>query len=157
MATSKAAVSSVAKIKHLRWYICALLFFATTINYIDRQVLGTLAPELQVKIGWSELEYGRIVIAFQISYAVMMLLSGRLIDKIGTKLGFTIAIIWWSLAAMAHALAGNAFGFGVARFFLGIGEAANFPASIKTVAEWFPKSERALATGIFNAGTNIGA
>lgn len=157
MATSKDAVSSLAKIKHLRWYICALLFFATTINYVDRQVLGTLAPELQTKIGWSELEYSRIVIAFQIAYAVMMLVSGRVIDKIGTKLGFTLAIIWWSLAAMCHAFAGNAFGFGVARFFLGIGEAANFPASIKTVAEWFPKSERALATGIFNAGTNIGA
>jgi MFS transporter, ACS family, hexuronate transporter len=146
-----------AKIKHLRWYICALLFFATTINYIDRQVLGTLAPELKTTIGWSELEYGRIVIAFQISYAVMMLISGRIIDKIGTKLGFAIAIVWWSLAAMAHALAGSARGFGVARFFLGVGEAANFPASVKTVAEWFPKSERALATGIFNAGTNVGA
>ncbi len=145
------------KIKHLRWYICGLLFFATTINYIDRQVLGILAPDLQTEIGWSELDYGRIVIAFQIAYAVMMLISGRIIDKIGTKLGFAIAIVWWSLAAMAHALAKSAFGFGVARFFLGIGEAANFPASIKTIAEWFPKSERALATGIFNGGTNIGA
>ncbi len=145
------------KIKHLRWYICALLFFATTINYIDRQVLGILAPDLEVEIGWSELAYGRIVIAFQLAYAVMMLFAGRIIDRIGTKLGFTIAIIWWSIAAMAHALAKSAFGFGVARFFLGIGEAANFPASIKTIAEWFPKSERALATGIFNGGTNIGA
>jgi MFS transporter, ACS family, hexuronate transporter len=151
------AEAAGSKIKHLRWYICALLFFATTINYIDRQVLGTLAPELQTKIGWSELDYGRIVIAFQISYAVMMLISGRIIDKIGTKLGFAIAIVWWSLAAMAHALAGSARGFAVARFFLGVGEAANFPASVKTVAEWFPKSERALATGIFNAGTNVGA
>lgn len=151
------AAAAGPKIKHLRWYICALLFFATTINYIDRQVLGTLAPELQTKIGWSELEYGRIVIAFQVSYAVMMLVSGRVIDKIGTKLGFAIAIVWWSLAAMAHALAGSARGFAVARFFLGVGEAANFPASVKTVAEWFPKSERALATGIFNAGTNVGA
>ena len=145
------------KIKYLRWYICALLFFATTINYIDRQVLGILAPDLEVEIGWSELAYGRIVIAFQLAYAVMMLFAGRIIDRIGTKLGFTIAIIWWSLAAMGHALAKSAFGFGVARFFLGIGEAANFPASIKTIAEWFPKSERALATGIFNGGTNIGA
>ncbi|NLP11313.1 MFS transporter, partial [bacterium] len=126
------------KIKHLRWYICALLFFATTINYIDRQVLGILAPDLEVEIGWSELAYGRIVIAFQLAYAVMMLFAGRIIDRIGTKLGFTIAIIWWSVAAMAHALAKSALGFGVARFFLGIGEAANFPASIKTIAEWFP-------------------
>ena len=153
----RAAALSGYKIRHLRWYICGLLFLATTINYIDRQVLGILAPDLQREIGWSELDYGRIVIAFQISYAVMMLVSGRIIDKIGTKLGFTIAIIWWSLAAMGHALARSAFGFGVARFLLGVGEAANFPASIKTIAEWFPKSERALATGIFNGGTNIGA
>ncbi len=145
------------KIKYLRWYICGLLFFATTINYIDRQVLSILAPDLEVRIGWSELDYSRIVQAFQIAYALMMLLAGRIIDKIGTKLGFAIAIVWWSLAAMAHAMAKSAFGFGVARFFLGIGEAANFPAAIKTIAEWFPKSERALATGIFNGGTNIGA
>jgi MFS transporter, ACS family, aldohexuronate transporter len=153
----KGGVGSRFKIRHLRWYICGLLFFATTINYIDRQVLGILAPDLQREIGWTELDYGRIVIAFQLSYAFMMLLSGRIIDKIGTKLGFTLAIIWWSLAAMGHALARSAFGFGVARFLLGVGEAANFPASIKTIAEWFPKSERALATGIFNAGTNVGA
>ena len=145
------------KIPHLRWYICGLLFFATTINYIDRQVLGILAPDLQREIGWSELDYGRIVIAFQVSYAVMMLVSGRIIDRIGTRLGFAIAITWWSLAAMGHALARSAMGFGFARFMLGVGEAANFPASIKTIAEWFPKSERALATGIFNGGTNIGA
>ena len=145
------------KIPHLRWYICGLLFLATTINYIDRQVLGILAPDLQREIGWSELHYSYIVIAFQVSYAFMMLVSGRIIDRIGTKLGFSIAIVWWSIAAMGHALARGAFGFGVARFFLGVGEAANFPASIKTIAEWFPKSERALATGIFNGGTNIGA
>ncbi len=120
-------------------------------------MLGILAPDLQREIGWSELDYGRIVIAFQVSYAFMMLVSGRIIDRIGTKMGFSIAIVWWSVAAMGHALARSAFGFGVARFFLGVGEAANFPASIKTIAEWFPKSERALATGIFNGGTNIGA
>src|SRR6188768_2658850 len=145
------------KIPHLRWYICGLLFLATTINYIDRQVLGILAPDLQKEIGWTELDYGRIVIAFQVSYAVMMLVSGRIIDRIGTKIGFSIAITWWSIAAMGHALARSAAQFGFARFLLGVGEAANFPATIKTVAEWFPKSERAFATGIFNAGTNIGA
>jgi MFS transporter, ACS family, hexuronate transporter len=149
--------ASASKVGHFRWVICALLFFATAINYIDRQVLGILAPDLQREIGWSELDYGRIVIAFQISYAVMMLVSGRIIDKIGTKVGFAVAIAWWSLAAMGHAFARSAVGFGVARFFLGVGEAANFPASIKTVAEWFPKKERAFATGIFNGGTNIGA
>lgn len=145
------------KIPHLRWYICGLLFLATTINYIDRQVLGILAPDLQHEIGWTELEYGRIVIAFQVSYALMMLVSGRILDRIGTRIGFAIAVTWWSFAAMATALARSAAQFGFARFMLGVGEAANFPASIKTVAEWFPKSERALATGIFNGGTNIGA
>src|SRR3954470_2568163 len=146
-----------ARIGRYRWVICALLFFATTINYIDRQVLGILAPDLQKEIGWSELDYGRIVIAFQISYAVMMLVWGGILDRIGTKVGLGIAVTWWSIAAMGTALANSAMGFGFARFLLGVGEAANFPASIKTVAEWFPKSERALATGIFNAGTNIGA
>ena len=141
----------------MRWYICVLLFLATTINYIDRQVLGILAPDLQHEIGWSELEYGRIVIAFQVSYALMMLVSGRILDRIGTRIGFAIAVTWWSLAAMGTAFARTAVQFGFARFMLGVGEAANFPASIKTVAEWFPKSERALATGIFNGGTNIGA
>src|SRR6185436_9427545 len=153
-----ATVSSLrARIGRYRWVICALLFFATTINYIDRQVLGILAPDLQKEIGWSELDYARIVIAFQISYAVMMMVWGRILDRIGTKLGLGLAVAWWSVAAMSTALARSAMGFGLARFFLGVGEAANFPASIKTVAEWFPKSERAFATGIFNAGTNIGA
>jgi MFS transporter, ACS family, aldohexuronate transporter len=146
-----------SRIGRYRWVICALLFFATTINYIDRQVLGILAPDLQKEIGWSELDYSRIVIAFQVSYAVMMLVWGGILDRIGTKLGLGIAVAWWSLAAMGTALARSAMGFGFARFLLGVGEAANFPASIKTVAEWFPKSERAFATGIFNAGTNIGA
>jgi MFS transporter, ACS family, hexuronate transporter len=146
-----------ARIGRYRWVICALLFFATTTNYIDRQVLGILAPDLQKEIGWSELDYARIVIAFQVSYAVMMLVWGRILDRIGTKLGLGLAVAWWSVAAMGTALARSAVGFGVARFLLGVGEAANFPASIKTVAEWFPKSERAFATGIFNAGTNIGA
>src|SRR6476660_8539208 len=145
------------RVGRYRWVICALLFFATTINYVDRQVLGILAPDLQKEVGWTELDYGRIVIAFQVSYAVMMLVWGRILDRIGTKLGLGIAVAWWSLAAMGTAAARSAMTFGFARFLLGVGEAANFPASIKTVAEWFPKSERAFATGIFNAGTNIGA
>lgn len=152
-----AASAAVAKIKHLRWYICGLLFFATVVNYIDRQVLGTLAPELQTKIGWSESEYSQIVIWFQIAYGAMFLLWGGVLDRIGVKLGFAIALVIWSLAGMSHALATTAAGFMAARFLLGVGEAANFPASLKTVAEWFPKRERALATGIFNAGTNVGA
>jgi ACS family hexuronate transporter-like MFS transporter len=145
------------RVGRVRWVICALLFFGTTINYVDRQVLGILAPDLQHEIGWSELDYARIVIAFQVAYAVMMLAWGRILDKIGIKLGFTLAVVWWSLSAMGTALARSAVQFGMARFLLGVGEAANFPASIKTVAEWFPKSERAFATGIFNSGTNIGA
>src|SRR6476661_5161227 len=148
---------SKSKVGSYRWTVCGLLFAATTINYIDRQVLGILAPDLQREIGWSELDYGRIVIAFQISYAVMMLFWGRILDRIGTKLGLAIAVAWWSVAAMGTALARSAVSFGAARFMLGVGEAANFPASIKTVAEWFPKSERAFSTGIFNAGTNVGA
>lgn len=142
---------------YYRWTICALLFFATTINYIDRQVLGILAPDLQKEIGWSEIDYGYIVTAFQAAYAIGMVVIGRLLDRFGTKLGYTVAITVWSLAAMAHALAKSVFGFAFARFSLGLGESANFPAAIKTIAEWFPKKERALATGIFNAGSNVGA
>jgi ACS family hexuronate transporter-like MFS transporter len=155
-ATARAAVA-VSKIKHLRWYICGLLFFATVVNYIDRQVLGSLAPELKRTLGWTESEYSQIVIWFQIAYGAMFLVWGGLIDRIGVKLGFSIAIIWWSIAGMGHALVTTALGFAFARFMLGVGEAANFPAALKTVAEWFPKRERALATGIFNAGTNVGA
>src|SRR6185503_6736571 len=135
----------------------ALLFFAATINYIDRQVIGILKPTLQTEFGWTEIGYSWVVFSFQLAYAIGLLGVGRLIDRIGTRKGFSIAIIFWSIAAMGHALARTVFGFGVARFFLGLGESGNFPAAIKTVAEWFPKKERALATGIFNAGTNVGA
>ena len=140
-----------------RWVICALLFFATTINYIDRQILGILAPVLQIEIKWSESEYGLIVTAFQGAYALGLLAFGWFIDKYGTKIGYTVSIVWWSVAAMGHALVKTPFGFGVARAGLGLSEAGNFPAAIKAVAEWFPKKERALATGIFNSGANIGA
>ncbi|HEY7404955.1 MAG TPA: MFS transporter [Candidatus Angelobacter sp.] len=140
-----------------RWTICALLFFGTTMNYVDRQVLGLLAPELQTRIGWNEVQYGYIVTAFQAAYALGLLLMGRLIDVIGTRIGYALSIGIWSLSAAAHALARTPLGFGAARFALGLGEAGNFPAAIKTVAEWFPKKERALATGIFNSGANVGA
>ncbi len=144
-------------IMNYRWRVCALLFFATTINYIDRQVIGLLKPVLEQDFGWSETDYSNIVVAFSAAYAIGLLGFGRIIDKIGTKIGYSISIVVWSIAAMAHALAKNTFGFGVARAVLGLGEAGNFPAAIKTVAEWFPKKERALATGIFNSGANIGA
>jgi ACS family hexuronate transporter-like MFS transporter len=147
----------VARLGRVRWTVCALLFAATTINYIDRQVLGILAPDLQRQIGWNELQYGYIVSAFQAAYALGLAFAGRLMDRLGTRLGYALAVGVWSVAAMAHGLAGSAFTFGAARFGLGLGESGNFPAAIKTVAEWFPKRERAFATGIFNSGTNIGA
>ena len=142
---------------NFRWTVCALLFFATTINYVDRQVLSMLADTLKVQIGWTPIQYSNITTAFSMAYMVGLLGAGRLLDKFGTRIGFTIAITVWSLAAMAHALATTAFTFGIARTLLGLGESANFPACIKTVAEWFPKRERAHATGIFNSGSNIGA
>ena len=151
------ASASVARIGRYRWRICAMLLAATTINYIDRQVLGVLAPFLQDEIGWNEIEYGYIVTAFQAAYAIGLLCAGAIIDRLGTRIGYAIAIAVWSLAAMSHALAAGVIGFAVARFALGLGEAGNFPAAIKTIAEWFPRRERALATGIFNSGSNIGA
>lgn len=148
-----------AQVGRYRWVICALLFFATTINYIDRQVLGILATDESFKhtIGWNEAQYGYVNTAFQGAYALGLLIVGSLMDRFGTRKGFSFAIVFWSVAAMCHALARSALGFGAARFALGLGEAGNFPAAIKTVAEWFPKKERALATGIFNSGSNIGA
>jgi ACS family hexuronate transporter-like MFS transporter len=140
-----------------RWTVCALLFVVTTINYVDRQVLSILAPTLQRELGWSEADYGDIVSWFSFVYAAGFLLAGRLLDRIGVKRGLGLAVVTWSLAAMAHALARTTAGFSAARAGLGLGEAANFPAAVKTVAEWFPRKERALATGIFNAGTNTGA
>ncbi|MFD1186733.1 MFS transporter [Pontibacter rugosus] len=145
------------KIGSYRWTICFLVFTATTINYLDRQVVGILKPVLETQFNWTESDYGAIVTAFTASYALGMVVFGRLIDRVGTKMGYSLSIIVWSLAAMAHAFARSTFGFGVARAALGIGESGNFPAAIKTVAEWFPKKERALATGLFNCGANVGA
>jgi ACS family hexuronate transporter-like MFS transporter len=142
---------------NVRWRVCAMLLGATTINYIDRQVLGVLAPFLQERIGWSEVEYGYIVTAFQAAYAIGLLCAGAVIDRFGTRIGYALAIGIWSVAAMSHALATGVVSFAAARFALGLGEAGNFPAAIKVVAEWFPRRERALATGIFNSGSNIGA
>ena len=142
---------------HYRWVICALLFFATTINYMDRQIIALLKPILQREIGWDEVGYSNIIFGFQLAYAIGLLFAGKIMDWMGTRKGFSLSVVIWSLAAMGHALAHSMFGFGAARFTLGLGEAGNFPACIKAVAEWFPKKERALATGIFNSGTNIGA
>jgi MFS transporter, ACS family, aldohexuronate transporter len=165
-----------------RWVICSLLFFATTINYIDRQVVSLLGPTLSAEFGWSDLDYSHIIFNFTLAYAIGLLAVGPLIDRLGTKIGFALAISFWSLAAIGHAVAhlyngpaipsidisastgfafvslvGTVAGFSLARFALALGEAGNFPASIKATAEWFPKKERALATGVFNSGTNVGA
>jgi ACS family hexuronate transporter-like MFS transporter len=169
------APAVAVRVGGFRWVVCALLFLAATINYVDRQVVSLLKPTLQAQFGWSEIDYSDIVFAFQLAYAVGFLLAGRMMDRLGAKIGFSIAIVIWSLAAIAHAEAptfgpaaaavlsligltysGSVAGFIVARLALGIGEAGNFPASIKVVAEWFPKRERAFATGVFNAGTNVG-
>ncbi len=161
---------------YYRWIVCALLFLAATVNYIDRQVIGILKPTLQGEFGWSEIDYADIVFSFQLAYAIGLVVSGRVMDRLGVKLGFAIAITVWSVAAMLHAeatligvpvmailevfglsYAASVAGFMAARFLLGLGESGNFPASIKAVAEWFPKRERAFATGLFNSGTNVGA
>jgi ACS family hexuronate transporter-like MFS transporter len=154
---AEATAGAPPRVGRYRWIICALLFLATTINYLDRQVLGILAVPLQKELDWSESDYGWITTAFMGAYAAGQLIVGGLMDVLGTRKGFSLAVVCWSLAAMGHALARSAFGFGLARLALGLSEAGNFPAAIKTVAEWFPKSERALATGIFNSGSNVGA
>jgi ACS family hexuronate transporter-like MFS transporter len=177
--TARAVGVAAGRRGYFRWVICALLFLAATVNYIDRQVIGILKPTLQGEFAWSERDYAAIVFSFQLAYAIGLLLAGRVMDRLGTRLGFALAVVLWSVAAVGHAvadrapglrfpavlldppsivlLAGAAAGFALARFMLGLGEAGNFPASIKTVAEWFPRRERALATGIFNSGTNVGA
>jgi len=142
---------------YVRWTICALLFFATTINYVDRVVVGILGPTLKEQFQWDELQFARINLAFQVSYAIGLFLAGRFMDILGTRKGLAWAVGSWSLAAMAHAFAGSFLGFFGARFALGLGEAGNFPACVKTVSEWFPRRERALATGIFNSGSCVGA
>jgi ACS family hexuronate transporter-like MFS transporter len=143
--------------KRVRYGILVLLFFGTTINYIDRQIIGLLKPTLEKEFNWTETDYSNIVMAFSAAYAIGLMGFGRWIDKIGTKLGYSISVFFWSVAAVAHAFAKSTFGFGLARVGLGVAEAGNFPAAIKSVAEWFPKKERALATGIFNSGANVGA
>lgn len=145
------------KKSNVRWGIIALIFFATTINYIDRQVIGLLKPTLQQELGWTEADFGYIITVFNIAYAVGMVISGRMLDKLGTRIGYTITIFVWSLGGMLHAAVRSVAGFSLMRAILGIGEAGNFPAAVKTTAEWFPKRDRAFATGVFNSGSTIGA
>jgi ACS family hexuronate transporter-like MFS transporter len=151
------ALSEGPRLGRVRWTVCAMLFVATSLNYMDRQVIAILKPTLEHSIGMTEVAYAYIVDAFQIAYAIGLLATGRLIDNLGTRIGYMLVMAIWSLSAMGHALARTVLEFGFARFSLGLGESGNFPASIKTVAEWFPQSERSLATGIFNSGANVGA
>ena len=149
--------SQPLRVGHFRWVICALLLFGVTKNYMDRQVLGVLKTPLQHDLGWNEIDFSNLVSAFQVAYAIGMVVGGRLVDRLGTRLGYALAMVFWSLASMGHAIGSSFSSFVIARSGLGLGEAGVFPASIKTVAEWFPKKERALATGIFNSGTTVGA
>ncbi|HTN38677.1 MAG TPA: MFS transporter [Arachidicoccus sp.] len=157
MSLNEKNLDSPGKIGNYRWVVVILLFLATVINYIDRQVIGLLKPTLEVEFNWTETDFSRIVMAFSAAYAVGLLIFGRLIDKIGTKLGYSISIIFWSAAAMLHSLVKSTTGFIFARASLGLGESGNFPAAIKAVAQWFPKKERAFATGLFNSGASVGA
>ncbi len=150
-------MTETKKFSNYRWSVCALIFFATTVNYLDRQVIGILKPLLDSDLGIGEKDYSHIIMAFQLCYGIGMFFAGRLIDKFGTKLGYAVSAILWSFAAMGHALARGTLGFGFWRGLLGVSESGNFPAANKAVAEWFPKKERALAFGIFNSGTNVGA
>jgi len=152
-----AGLSQGELLHRMRWTICAMLFAATSINYMDRQVIGLLKPTLEQSIGLTEVNYGYIVAAFQVAYAVGLMIAGRLVDRLGTRAGYMLFMAVWSVSGMAHALVRSALGFGIARFFLGLGEAGNFPAAVKTVADWFPQGERSLAIGIFNSGANVGA
>jgi ACS family hexuronate transporter-like MFS transporter len=141
----------------VRWIVCGLLFAATSINYMDRQVLGLLKPLITHDLQWSEIQYSNVVACFTAAYAIGLLLTGRMIDKLGTRIGYAIIMGVWSLSAMSHSLVQTVLGFTIARIMLGLGESGNFPAAIKTTAEWFPQEERSFATGIFNSGANMGA
>lgn len=149
-------MTNTSKTGNYRWFICGLLFFATTINYIDRQIIGFLKPTLELEFNWTESDYGRIVMVFSACYALGFLVFGNFIDRLGSKIGYAISVTIWSIAAILHASAKSTFGFGFFRGLLGVSEAGNFPAAVKVIAEWFPQKERGLATGIFNSGTSIG-
>jgi ACS family hexuronate transporter-like MFS transporter len=141
---------------HYRWWICLLLFLATTINYVDRAVIGILKPELMEKLGWDEVDYSYIISCFSFAYAIGYGVAGRIIDSTGVRLGYALAVGLWSIAAMGHGLVRTVIGFSVMRAALGLSEGGNFPAAVKSVSEWFPRRERALAVGLFNSGSNIG-
>jgi len=147
----------VARARRYRWLICGLLFAATAINYVDRQIIGVLKPTLQLEFGWSESDFADVIFWFQVAYAMGYIGFGKLVDRIGARIGYAASVLLWTAAHVAHACVASIGGFIAVRFALGLGESGNFPAGLKAVAEWFPQRERAFATGIFNAGTNIGA
>ena len=155
MNPSPTVLPASARPGHFRWVICALLFAATTVNYMDRQIIGILKPTLMKDLGWSEIDYSNIIFAFQATYALGYAGGGWLMDRVGLRLGYTLAVFCWSLAALGHAFVRTVSGFCLMRAMLGLSEGGNFPAAVKAVSEWFPKRERALATGIFNAGSNV--
>ena len=162
MATIEAPASATSAVLarpagRQRWIVCGLLFAATAINYVDRQMIGVLKPTLSADLHWSEADFATIVFWFQLAYAIGYISFGRIVDSVGAKLGYTIAIVIWTISHMAHGLATSVTTFAAARFGLGVGESGNFPAGIRAVTDWFPQRERALAIGIFNAGANVGA
>jgi ACS family hexuronate transporter-like MFS transporter len=157
MAQATAAATGAEKVGNYRWVVCALLFFATTVNYVDRQILALIKELLDAELGWTNEQFGLVNSAFQGAYAIGLLAFGWFVDRYGTKIGYAVSIVLWSVAAMCHALVGSVTGFFAARTFLGVSEGGNFPSAVKAVALWFPKKERAFATAVFNAGTNVGA
>jgi ACS family hexuronate transporter-like MFS transporter len=157
LAEEMAGAAPALKVGRVRWVIVALLFAATAINYVDRQMIGLLKPTLQTEFGWHETTYADIVFYFQLAYAIGYIVFGNIVDRVGARFGYAAAFVIWTGAHMLHAAVHSVFGFAAVRFLLGIGESGNFPAGLKAVTEWFPKKERALATGIFNAGANVGA
>ncbi|GAA3695428.1 MFS transporter [Sphingomonas cynarae] len=157
IATDQGPDGAVARVGRYRWVICALLFAATAINYVDRQMIGVLKPTLKAEFGWSESDFATIIFWFQLAYAIGYVGFGRIVDVLGARAGYVIAILIWTVSHMAHGLATSITTFAMARFGLGVGESGNFPAGIKAVTEWFPQRERAYAIGLFNAGANIGA
>src|SRR5437763_74863 len=150
-------VTPAVRVGRVRWVIVGLLFAATAVNYVDRQMIGLLQPTLPKEFSWHETTYADIVFYFQLAYAIGYIFFGNIVDRVGARFGYAAAFVIWTTAHMLHAAVRSVFGFGAVRFLLGIGESGNFPAGLKAVTEWFPKKERAFATGVFNAGSNVGA
>src|SRR2546425_1923144 len=155
-AFTRATVPTERPIRSLRWWICALLFASTVINYIDRQTLALLSPYLKQIYHWTNSDYANLLIGFRVAYSIGQTLCGRLMDRLGTRRGLTLSVLWYSIVSMATSLAGGFYSFATFRFLLGAGESANLPGAVKAVSEWFPKRERGLATALFDSGSSVG-